>query len=139
MSLIKFNKEEFIKMTEELRSNKILNEMLMDSLPYPAMLIRRDRRIIAANKVARDLGVEVATYCWDTFGKRASISEQDKIFFESNGTVPPQGIKCTFCKADEALSFKQPINEKIPAGDITYDTYWVPLTDDVYLHYAIVM
>lgn len=139
MSPTKYEKEKFIKMAEELMSNKALNEMLMDSLPYPALLVHRDRRIIAANKVARDMGVEVASYCWDTFGKRESIPENDKIFFERNGSVPSQGIKCTFCKADEALSSKQPINQKIPAGDITYDTYWVPLTADVYLHYAIVM
>jgi len=139
VSTIKFDKEEFTKMADELMSNKVFNARLMDSLPFPAMLIRRDRRMIAANKAATDLGVEVGTYCWDTFGKRASISEQDKEIFESNGTVPQNGIKCTFCRADEALASKQPINEKIPAGDVTFDTYWVPLTDDVYLHYAIVM
>ena len=138
MSPTKSTKEEILKIVDELRSNKAFNVMLMDTLPYPAMLIRRDRKIIAVNKLARDLGVGVGTYCWDTFGKRASISEQDKKIFESNGTVP-QGINCTFCKADKALASMQAVNEKIPAGDIAYDTYWVPLTADVYLHYAIVM
>ena len=56
-----------------------------------------------------------------------------------NNTVPPKGIKCTFCRADEALISQKSINEKIPTGDITYDTFWIPLTEEVYLHYAIVL
>lgn len=133
------NKEELIKMATELKSSKALNERLMDAFPYPAMLILRDKKIVVANRQARDLGVEVGTYCWDTFGKRASISEQHKENFEKNETIPSQGINCIFCKAKEALASMRPINEKISAGDTTYDTYWVPLTADVYLHYAIVL
>ncbi len=126
-------------MTQELLTNNNLNDALMNSLPFPAMLIRKDRKIITANKAAKEIEVEVGSFCWDTFGKRASISEEDREYYEKNNAVPPKGIKCTFCKADEALSSKKPISEKIPAGDITYDTYWIPLTDEVYLHYAIVL
>jgi hypothetical protein len=115
------------------------NETLMDSLPYPAMLIRKDRRIIAANKLAKELGVEVGSFCWETFGKKASISEEDKAYYEKNKIVPPRGIACIFCKGNVALATSKPINEKIPAGDITYNTYWIPVSEDVYLHYAILM
>ena len=133
-----FDKAEFIAKTQELLTNKHFNRALMDSIPYPAMLIRKDRRIITANKAAKKIGVEIGSFCWDTFGKKASISEENREYYEENNTVPPKGIKCTFCKADEALISQESINEKIPAGDITYDTFWVPLTDEVYLHYAIV-
>ena len=133
-----FDKAEFIAKTQELLTNKHFNRALMDSIPYPAMLIRKDRRIITANKAARKIGVEIGSFCWDTFGKKASISEENREYYEKNNTVPPKGIKCTFCKADEALISQESINEKIPAGDIIYDTFWVPLTDEVYLHYAIV-
>ncbi len=54
-----------------------------------------------------------------------------------NNAVPSGGIACTFCMANEALASATPINKKIPAGKITYDTFWIPVTDDVYLHYAI--
>lgn len=134
-----FDKAEFIAKTQELLTNKHFNKALMDSLPYPAMLIRKDRRIITANKAAKDIVVEVGSFCWDTFGKKASISEENREYYEKNNPVPPKGIKCTFCRADEALISQKPINEKIPAGDITYDTFWIPLTDEVYLHYAIVL
>jgi len=134
-----FDKAEFIVKTQELLTDKNFNKALMDSLPYPAMLIQRNRRIISANKAAEDIGVEVASFCWDTFGKKASISEENREYYEKNNTVPPKGIKCIFCRADEALISQKSINEKIPAGDITYDTFWIPLTEEVYLHYAIVL
>lgn len=134
-----FDQVEFVATVQALLVNKRLNKALMDSLPFPAMLIRKDRKIIIANTVAQDLGVKVASFCWDTFGKKASISDQDKDYYEKNCTVPPNGIKCTFCRADESLISQKPINEKILAGEITYDTYWIPLMDDVYLHYAIVL
>jgi len=139
MSQKEFDKAEFVAKAQELLANKLLNKALMDSLPYPAMLIRKDRKIIMANKVATELGVEVGSYCWDTFGKQASISDEDKEYYNKNNAAPPKGIKCSFCRADEALKSQRAINEKIPAGEITYDTFWAPLTDDVYLHYAIVL
>ena len=121
-----------------LLSDTNFNQALMDSLPFPAMLIRKDRRVLAVNKTAKDIGVEVGTFCWDTFGKKASIPEEDRKYYEMNNSVPPQGIKCTFCRANEALSTQKPVNVKIPADDIFYDTFWIPLADDVYLHYAII-
>jgi len=134
-----FDRADFNAKVQELLSNALFNKALMESLPYPAMLIRKDRRIIAANKAAEKIGVEIASLCWDTFGKKASISEEDREYYEQNNLVPPKGIKCTFCRADEALISQKPINEKIAAGDIIYDTFWIPLTDEVYLHYAIVL
>ncbi len=139
MSKESFDKSEFAAQTQELLANSHLNKMLMDSLPYPAMLIRKDRRVVAINKVAQEIGVKVGTFCWDTFGQQASITDEDKEYYAKNQSVPANGIKCIFCKANQALASQEPVNEKIPAGDITYDTYWVPLTDDVYFHYAIVL
>lgn len=134
-----FDEREFVEIAKKIMKQESLNRALMDSLPYPAMLIRNDRRIIIANKTAKELGVTVGSYCWDTFGQKASISTEDKDYYENNKIVPEKGIKCTFCKANEALSTQKLVNERIPAGDIIYDTYWIPLTEDVYLHYAIVL
>ncbi len=133
------DKKAFSTKAETLLTSKHLNRALMNSLPYPAMLISKERKIITANQKAIEIGVEIGSFCWDTFGKRASIPEKDKIYYEKNNTVPSQGIQCTFCKANAALTSQEPINEKIPADDITYDTYWIPLTDDIYLHYAIIL
>ena len=133
-----FNQNEFETLKEEIRTGKSINATLLNSLPWPAMLIRQDRKIIATNVIAEESGVVIGSFCWDTFGKKASISDNDREYFEKNNSVPPEGIKCIFCEADNALETQKTVNKKIPAGDITYDTYWVPLTDDVYLHYAFV-
>ena len=133
------DRTEFIAKAHELLTSELLNKALLDSLTYPAMLIHKNRRIISANKAAKEIGVEVASFCWDTFGKKASISKENREYYEKNNTVPPKGIKCTFCRADEALKSQKPVNEKIAAGDVVYDTYWIPLTDEVYLHYSIIL
>jgi len=132
------DKAEFIEKTKELLTDRHLNKALMDSLPYPAMLIRKDRRIIAANEAAKKIGVEVASFCWDTFGKRASIPEEAREYYEKENAVPAEGIKCTFCSANEALISQKPINKEIPDGNIIYDTFWIPITDEIFLHYAII-
>ena len=134
-----FSKSEFIEAAQKILSSKELNSALMESLPYPAMLIRKDRRIVTANHSAIEIGVEVGTFCWETFGKKASISDEDKAFYDKHHSIPAKGIKCTFCKADEALSLNSSINKKIHAGDIVYDTYWIPVSNDIYLHYAIIL
>ena len=54
------------KISEELRNHrelieqKRLNELLLNSLPYPAMLLNRDsRQVISGNKFAVELGISV--------------------------------------------------------------------------------
>jgi hypothetical protein len=139
MSQEPFDRAEFIPKAEDLLTGKRLNKSLMDSLPYPAMLIGKDRRVITVNKIAKAIGVEVGSFCWETFGKKASITKENRDYYKKNNAVPLSGIKCTFCKANEALASQESVNEKIQADDIIYDTFWVPLTGDVYLHYAIAL
>ena len=104
-----FDEAAFIAQARELLRSESLNRALLDSLPFPAMLIHKNRRIVSANKAAEEIGVEVASFCWDTFGKKASISQADKNYYEKNKTVPPKGIHCTFCRADDALISQRPI------------------------------
>jgi hypothetical protein len=55
------------------------NETLLSSLPYPAMYIRRkDRVVLAVNKIAAELGVKPGGYCWREFQKEENISEEEK-------------------------------------------------------------
>lgn len=134
-----FDQESFKKLASKLLSSEKVNKSLMDSLPFPALIIGKDRVVVAANKKAEEIGVNVCTFCWDSFGKKASITSEDKDYFEKFNKVPKKGIKCVFCQADEALRLQKPINKKIDAGEIVYDTYWVPLTDNYYLHYALIV
>jgi PAS domain S-box-containing protein len=103
------------------------------------MLINRDRVILAANRVAREVGAQVGGYCWCGFGRLEYIPEKDRRYVqEHGGSAPPGGTECTFCLADEALDANEPTNDpEIEAFGQLWDTWWVPIEGGVYLHYAI--
>ncbi len=123
---------------EELERRRILNELLLNSLPHPALLIGRDRVILASNKVARELGAEVGGLCWQDFMQGEHISEEAKRHIAENDELPPWEINCSFCLADSALDAKEPHRDPgVEAMGKIWDTYWIPLSDDVFLHYAI--
>jgi len=124
---------------EMLRESLRLNELLLDSLPHPAMLIRRDRIVLAANRIAREVGARLGGYCWRDFGQSEYIPDHDKQYMnEHKGNIPPGGTKCTFCLADELFEQnKTQNNPAVEAFGRLWDTWWVPIENDVYLHYAI--
>ncbi|MBN2294273.1 MAG: PAS domain-containing protein [Pirellulales bacterium] len=115
-----------------------LNELLLDALPHFAMLIRKDRTVLAANREAREAGAIIGGYCWQDFGHCNFIPEEDKIFINDHKCIPPGGTNCDFCIADEALETQTPTNDpELHAWGKIWDVYWVPLNREVYLHYAI--
>ena len=121
-----------------IRESKQINEMLLDSLPHPAMLIRQDRTILTANKIAREFGAKVGKYCWCEFGHMEYISEEHKLYLKGHtGEILPSGIKCTFCLADESLASNMPTSCEVNAFGKMWDTWWVPVKDEINLHYAI--
>ncbi len=124
---------------EALREKTRLNELLLDSLPFPAMLIRRDRTVLAANRIAREVGAKAGGYCWRDFGRTEYLPDDHKRYInEHGGNIPPGGTKCTFCLADEALTSKKPTNNpEVKAFGRLWDTWWVFIENDVLLHYAI--
>ena len=123
--------------TEILLADVRINPSQMDSLPYPVMLINKNRKVLAVNKSAVAMGMKAGLYCWETYGNKAFISKADKDYYEKTNAVPPGGINCTFCIADVVLELKKPMKKKIPAEDTTFDTYWFPLSKEIYLRYAI--
>jgi PAS domain S-box-containing protein len=132
-------KAELKRVGEELRESSRMNQLLLDSLPHPAMLIRRNRIILGTNRIARDAGAEVGNYCWRSFGQSEYIPDEDKHYTRDNvNSVPPGGTKCTFCLADEAFDTNEPTNNpEVEAFGQLWDTWWVPVEDNIYLHYAI--
>jgi len=119
-----------------------LNQTLLASLPHPAMYIRyKDKIILSANKKALDMGVKIGGHCWREFGKSENISDQNKIISAKYPTNVPEvyGIQCTFCDADKCFSTVVPKsnNKDIKALGKTWDTYWIKINDEVYLHYAV--
>ena len=122
----------------ELVRSAELNEQLLDSIPFPSMLIRKDRTILAANKIAKDVGATIGGMCWREFGKSEFIPEDDKEYLRNHEQCAQIDTKCLFCMADQALAEgKQYRNPEVEAFGKIWDTYWIPLHDDVYLHYSI--
>ncbi|MFW5792710.1 MAG: PAS domain S-box protein [Bacteroidota bacterium] len=117
-----------------------LNQTLLSSLQHPAMYIRaKDRVVLAANKIALDFGVKIGGQCWKEFGKSDYISKDHKEIAEKfPDFVPPEyGIKCSFCQGDACMS-KDPEqnNPEVEAFGLIWDTYWIKISDEVYLHYV---
>ena len=73
---------------EKIMASKNLNKALLNRLPFADMLIRKDRIVVAANNIAASIGVEVGKQCWHTFGKCASLPQQDKEYFDKHGKAP---------------------------------------------------
>ena len=117
---------------------RTLNELLLNSLSHPALLVGRDRIILASNQVARELGAEVGGLCWRDFMQGDHISDEAKDYLSKNDDFPPGAIHCVFCLADSALDSNEPqMNPHVEALGKLWDTYWIPLGDEVFLHYAI--
>jgi PAS domain S-box-containing protein len=122
---------------EALKVEGNINQLLLDSLPHTMMVISKDRKILAANRTAKNQGIGVGGYCWEEFGRSAFISEKDREYIEKHKKPPKSGPRCYFCHADEALREKETKNVEVEAWNKIWDTYWVPLDEDNYLHYAI--
>ncbi len=111
-------------------------KILLDALPHPAMIINNKRKVIAANSAAIEVGAEVGDYCWKEFGKCAFLSAEHLRICRTNPDA--EGISCTFCLADECLKNESKQNDpNVKAFDRQLDTYWVALSKETYLHYAI--
>ena len=116
--------------------NRIRN-VLLNALPYPTMLIRRDRTIVLANQVAQDVGAVAGGVCWDAFGHRDYIPPEDQEYIRRHQCPPPDGTCCTFCQADNAMDAQQVSEDpEVHAFGRIWDTFWIPVDDEMYLHYA---
>ncbi len=116
-----------------------LNQIILDSLPHWAMLIDvKTRTILAANKLAFEGGAQINCQCWDDFGHRQFISEDHKkIIKKEPERKRDSQIKCDFCLADEAVESGKPERKEVEIEGTIWDTWWVPVDKDIYLHYAI--
>jgi len=114
-----------------------LRTALIEALPYPTMLIKKDRTIILANKAARDAGAKIGGICWRDFGHTEHISAKDKDYINQHKTTNGLFSHCIFCLADEALAdSKLCIAPEVESFGKVFETYWMPLSNDLFLHYA---
>ncbi len=116
-----------------------LNQLILDSLPHWAMLIDvKTRTVLSSNKFAMEVGAQIDCQCWDDFAHRNFISDEHKQLIEIDPERKRDNkIKCDFCLADEAMESGQPERKEVEIDGTILDTWWVPVEENIYLHYAI--
>ena len=124
---------------DALKETQRMNEILLDTLPHPAMLIRRDRVIVAANRIVRNSGGKIGGFCWQEFAKNRFLSPSCRQYVEDNQKGSDlSDVKCRFCQADEMFDTLTPINDpQLSAAGKYWDTWWVPIDQNLFLHYVI--
>jgi len=124
------------QLEEERRRKEERFRLMLEGIPSPAWLVSRERRILAQNKAAASLfGIKNGDYCWEGVHGGEYLPDEYREAFEKNGTPLP-GTKCYFCRGDEALDMNEPLNSEVELAGNIWDTWWIPLGEDVYLHYA---
>ena len=110
---------------ENLLRSHNLNQSLLDSLPYAAMLIQYPERVVVnANRFAKEMGAKIGGICHTDFGKDVYVA---------NGCD-----QCSFCKADEVFEKGEAvITQELFAYDKWWTVYWIPVDKNIYLHYSI--
>ncbi len=95
-----------------------LNRILLDNMPWPALLLRpKTYEVVAANRSAQLEGAEPGLTCyrgWQGFEK-----------------------PCPWCLAPKLWSAGEPQQQVLEGKDRFLDTRWVPVDEELFLHYAI--
>jgi signal transduction histidine kinase len=107
---------ELEKANDDLKEKTRIAQTLMDALPCIALLLRSDKVVVGSNKRAADLGIVPGRKCYE--GWKA----EDK--------------PCAGCSGFDTLPIATVQRREIEAGKTCWDTYWVPINDDLHLHYA---
>ena len=120
------------KAEEALKETTRLNQMIVSGLPYPAMVVDRDRRVLTASILAQQHGAKAGGYCWQDVLKCEHIPEEHKAYmYDHNGRIPPGGTMCNFCLVDKALAERKPANApELRALGKIWDVSWVPVDGD---------
>ncbi len=102
---------------KELMFKNSLTQVLLDALPCVALVLNSDRTIIFSNQEGKSFGAFPGKNCYSTWGQR------------------PEN-PCPWCLAPKALKTGKPQSVVVDAVGSVWDAYWIPLTKDIYLHYA---
>ena len=101
---------------ESLKLESLMRDTLLDNLPCVALILEKEsREIVACNKAAKQIGAVPGKTCYQACAQRDDI--------------------CPFCRAPELWSTNEPQHIEVKYGETYYEGIWVPLTQDLYVHY----
>jgi transcriptional regulator with GAF, ATPase, and Fis domain/DNA-binding response OmpR family regulator/PAS domain-containing protein len=105
------------KAEKSLQEETYLKRVLLDNMSCNALLIRPEtREIVVSNKAAAETGAVPGKKCYEALGQ----SDEP----------------CSHCLAPEAWTTGKKIYSEVNISGVILDTHWVPITKDLYLHYA---
>jgi PAS domain S-box-containing protein len=115
--MITFNDITELKQVEKdlLRHYK-LSDAFLEAMPCFAVLLKSDRTVVAANKIAKYMGGTIGHSCY--------------------GSIYGFEDPCWWCLAPKLLKTGEPQHTVVEALGVVWDAYWVPIEEDLYLHYA---
>jgi len=100
-----------------LKEEMAKSNSLLDNIPScVAMILKKGtREIVASNKAAREIGAIPGMTCY-----KSSANRDDP---------------CPFCLAPETWSGNEPRQLEVEYQGAHYEGIWMPLTEDLYVHY----
>jgi len=94
-----------------------LNQTLIDRMPCVSLLLRpHTREIVASNEQAVKVGAVPGAQCFTTWGQRED--------------------PCPWCLAPKLWETGEAQHLEVEALGIVFDAYWIPISSDLYMHYA---
>ena len=101
---------------DKLKQQSLMRDTLLDNLPCIALVIKKQsREIVTSNAAARTIGAVPGKTCYETCADRDD--------------------PCPFCLAPKLWKTDEPKDLGVEYEGIYYRGIWVPLTDDLYVHY----
>ncbi len=100
------------------------------------MLISKKRKILFQNSASESLfGLRIGEVCWKGFWNGETLSYDERKLYEKG--IVTESMKCSFCKLEETLEEQIPMNAEAFVSGNYWESWWVPLSKDVCLHYFI--
>ncbi|MBF8295895.1 MAG: protein of unknown function, putative Sensor histidine kinase, partial [Bacteroidetes bacterium] len=102
---------------EALEEKARINQILVDALPCVALLLQSGtREIVISNEAAVKVGAVSGTKCYATWAQRET--------------------PCPWCLAPNLWATGKAQHLEVEALGIVWDAHWIPLSEDLYMHYA---
>ncbi|MDP2998502.1 MAG: response regulator, partial [Bryobacterales bacterium] len=102
---------------EALREASALTQILLDSMPTVALLMRpHSREIVASNRAAVRIGAVPGTTCFATWAGRDA--------------------PCPWCLAPQVWATGEEQHLEVEHQGVVWDAHWIPVSEDLYMHYA---
>lgn len=92
-------------------------QLFLDSLEPVALLIKQGtREVVACNKTAKELGITLGSTCYQSWANRET--------------------PCPWCRAPKVWKSGKIERCQVEGEGRIWNAHWVPISDDLYLHYA---